>query len=343
MTDVRAHSEYFHTLNEINVPKASRTVAYFLVLFALMLGAFLYFVPWVQTTSGPGRVTALNPNDRQQEINALVSGRIAEWFVQDGMAVEAGAPIVTIVDNDPLALQRLQAARDQVQAKLAAAESAQRIAEIDERRTQDLFTQGLESSRNAEQARSLVESRRAAVAEASAELSRIEIEISRLAAQTVTAPRDGVILSVNAGDVATFISAGQPVATFVPSNVTRAVELFVNGRDVALVQPGNVARLQFEGWPAVQFSGWPSQAIGTFGGVVLAVDASAQPNGLFRVLIGEDPNADETHAWPEDRFVRFGANVRGWIQLETVTVGYEIWRLLNNFPPDFAINPGPNQ
>ena len=30
----------------------------------------------------------------------------------------------------------------------------------------------------------------------------------------------------------------------------------------------------------------------------------------------------------------FGAAVQAWVLLETVPVGYEIWRQLNNFPPE---------
>ena len=150
-------------------------------------------------------------------------------------------------------------------------------------------------------------------------------------------PRDGVILRLNAGDAATYLSAGSVVATFVPDNAKRAVALYIDGRDVALVKPGSMARLQFEGWPAVQFSGWPSVSVGTFGGQVLSVDPSAEVNGQFRVLIAPDPNDPVT--WPEQGFVRFGAKVRGWIQLETVTVGYEVWRQLNNFPPNLGATP----
>jgi hypothetical protein len=122
------------------------------------------------------------------------------------------------------------------------------------------------------------------------------------------------------------------LATFVPAAQTRVVEVFIDGRDVALVQTGDKARLEFEGWPTVQFSGWPSVAIGTFPGVVITVDQVAQPDGRFRVLIAEDPTAEEK--WPEERYARFGTVVRGWILLETVPVGYEIWRQLNNFPPE---------
>jgi len=154
----------------------------------------------------------------------------------------------------------------------------------------------------------------------------------------VRAPRDGVILRVNAGDAATFVNAGEVVATFVPDNVARAVEIFVDGRDVALVQPGAPVRLQFEGWPAVQFSGWPSVAVGTFDGRVMAVDPSAQPDGRFRVLVTEDEDAETP--WPDERFVRFGSKARGWVLLGTVSVGYELWRQLNNFPPSLPPDQG---
>jgi len=87
----------------------------------------------------------------------------------------------------------------------------------------------------------------------------------------------------------------------------------------------------------VQFSGWPSVAVGTFGGEVLSIDPSAQTNGRFRVLVREDNT--EIEKWPNERFIRFGAGVRGWILLETVTVGYEVWRQLNNFPPSFPVEP----
>ncbi|MEO1034123.1 MAG: HlyD family efflux transporter periplasmic adaptor subunit [Pseudomonadota bacterium] len=328
------HSELFTTLNEIRLPRVARAVAWMLGLAVVLFGLFLYFVPWVQTTSGPGAVTALNPNDRLQEINALVAGRIEEWYVRDGTRVAVGDPIVKIVDNDPLLLERLEVERAQLQARLDAATAARDTADIDLRRTRQLFEQGLAARREFEQARIRVEERRASVAEAAAAISRLEVNISRQSVQTVRAPRDGVILRVNAGDAATFVNSGQVVATFVPDNVERAVEIYVDGRDVALVQPGDKVRLQFEGWPAVQFSGWPSVAIGTFGGLVTAVDASAGINGQFRVLVVED--FDDPNPWPDAGYVRFGANVRGWILLEQVTVGYEIWRQLNNFPPNFA-------
>jgi hypothetical protein len=96
--------------------------------------------------------------------------------------------------------------------------------------------------------------------------------------------------------------------------------------------------LQFEGWPVIQVSGWPSVAVGTFAGRVVAVDPSAQANGRFRVLVAEDPGTGPP--WPDKGYVRFGSGARGWVLLETVSVGYEIWRQLNNFPPNFPAEGG---
>lgn len=333
------HNEKFTTLNAIGVPRVGIVVGIILLFSFMAVVLFLMFVPWVQTASGPGNVTALNPNDRMQEINALVPGRIQDWYVRDGSRVKVGDPIVRIVDNDPRLLERLGAERAQVMAKLTAAETALEIAQIDKRRMEALFDEGLSARREFEQARIRVEQLRADVATAGAELSRVDVSLSRQSIQIVRAPRDGTILRVNAGDVATFINAGQVVATFVPDNAERAIEMFVDGRDIALVRVGAKVRIQFEGWPVIQLSGWPSVAVGTFAGRVIAIDPTAQNSGRFRILVEEDEEAEV--AWPDTRFVRFGSKARSWVLLDQVSVGYEIWRQLNSFPPNFPSEGDP--
>jgi len=323
---------HFSALEALKVPRIFRSVFLLLMVAILLTIAFLVYVPWVQTTGGQGVVTTLNPNQRQQEVNALVSGRIEEWYVRDGSPVEKGDPIVRIDDIDPQLIQRLEAERSQVELQLAAAQNALATAEIDLRRMQELFEAGLSARREYEQAQIRVEEMRGRVAEAQANLSRTDISLSRQSMQLVTAPQDGFIQSINAGDTATVVNAGDVLATFVPAEQERVIEVFIDGRDVALVQPGEEARVEFEGWPSVQFSGWPSVAIGTFAGRVATVDQVAQPDGRFRILIAEDPDSGET--WPGDRYARFGTVVRAWILLDTVPVGYELWRQLNNFPPE---------
>lgn len=331
------HARHLTALGEIRPPRTIRVVAWMLATTVAVGVLFLVFTPWVQTARGAGGVIALDPNDRPQEINALVSGRIDEWYVRDGDRVEAGEPILRVADNDPQLLERLEAERQQLVAQRDAARSALRTAEIDQRRTRSLYEDGLAARRDFEQSQIKVEDLRAQLASAEAALTRQSVDVTRQSLQVVRAPRDGTILRVNAGDTSTVISAGEPVATFQPADAERAVELYVDGRDVALVRPGQRVMLQFEGWPAVQFSGWPSVAVGTFPGEVMAVDPSAQGDGRFRVLVREEP--DPETPWPSDGFVRFGATAQGWVLLETVPLGYELWRQLNNFPPRYTGPP----
>ncbi|MCM0000375.1 MAG: HlyD family efflux transporter periplasmic adaptor subunit [Erythrobacter sp.] len=331
MATLKEDMAHFTTLASIKVPRVMRVV-FFMILAAIIITiAFLIYVPWVQTTSGMGVVTTLSPNERRQDINALVPGRIEEWYVRDGSTVKKGDPIVRIADIDPRLIERLQAERAQIELQLEAAKSALATARLDERRSRELFEAGLAARRDYEAAQIRIAEREGQVAAAQAALSRADVNISRQSVQIVRAPRDGFIQSLNAGDAATFIKAGDVLATFVPDGAARVIEIFIDGRDVALVRPGDATRIQFEGWPAVQFSGWPSVAVGTFGGRVISVDQSAQVDGRFRVLIAEEKL--DGYGWPEERYVRFGAAVQAWVLLETVPVGYEIWRQLNNFPP----------
>ena len=332
------HRAQLKTLESVRIPRVTLSIAVMLILGTFMIAAFLGFTPWVQTTSGPGVVTALDPRDREQSINALVSGRIQEWYVRDGSRVKEGDPILRLVDNDPDLVQRLQAQMSAAERKYEAAKSAADTAVLNYDRQETLFNEGLSAERDLEQARIRVQQLRVSEEEALAGLNAAKVNLSRLSIQTVVAPRDGTIIRLNAGDTATFVREGQSIATFLPDEVTRAVEIYVDGRDIGLVYPGRKVRLQFEGWPVVQFSGWPSVAIGTFGGEVVFVDPSAQVSGRFRVMIIEDPNDSP---WPDEAFIRFGAQARGWVLLDTVRLGYELWRQLNNFPPNF--NPDAQQ
>ncbi|MEM6476840.1 MAG: HlyD family efflux transporter periplasmic adaptor subunit [Pseudomonadota bacterium] len=338
MSTLEKDMAHFKTLESIRMPKIFRAIFLIILTGIVAVVAFLIYVPWVQTTGGRGVVTTLNPNERQQEINALVSGRIENWYVRDGSAVLKGDPIARISDIDPQLISRLEAEKAQVEIQVQTAQNALATAQVDERRMAELFNAGLAARRDYEQAQIRVEEMRGRVAEAQAALTRTDVALTRQSVQTVTAPRDGFIQSINAGDAATFVNAGDVLATFVPETSERVVEVFVDGRDVALVQFGEPARIQFEGWPAVQFSGWPSIAVGTFEGRVMAVDQSAQPDGRFRVLIAEEPDAEIP--WPEERYARFGAEVQAFILLETVPVGYEIWRQLNSFPPELPAPTG---
>lgn len=169
---------------------------------------------------------------------------------------------------------------------------------------------------------------------ARAALARLDVRISRQRAQLVTAPRAGTILRLVANQGGEQVSAGDTLAILVPNTDDRAVEMWVDGNDAALIESGRPVRLQFEGWPAVQFTGWPSVAVGTFGGRVAFVDSTDDGHGNFRVVVVPDPN-DEP--WPENRFLRQGVRTHGWVLLRQVSVGFELWRQLNGFPPSLEV------
>lgn len=169
-------------------------------------------------------------------------------------------------------------------------------------------------------------------ASASAELARTEGRLARQQTQQITAPRDGVILSVIARQGGELLKAGEPLLSFVPDTEARAVELIMAGNDAPLISEGRHVRLQFEGWPAVQFTGWPSVAVGTFGGRVAWVDAADNGQGKFRIVIV--PDGDEP--WPSGTYLRQGTRVNGWVLLSRVRLGFELWRQMNGFPPVVA-------
>ncbi len=172
----------------------------------------------------------------------------------------------------------------------------------------------------------------AEIASANAELARMEVRLARQLTQSVKAPRKGTVLRVVAKQGGEMVKSGEVLAVLVPDSDDAAVELWVDGNDVNLITPGRNVRLQFEGWPAIQFSGWPSAAVGTYGGKVAFVDATDDGVGKFRVVVVPDSG----EPWPEKQYLRQGTRSNGWILLDRVSLGYELWRQFNGFPPQWS-------
>lgn len=406
-------------------PRKVSSLARVVVWMFILTPPALLLTPWQQNINGIGRVSAFAPLERQQTIEAPVSGRIVQWHAVEGSKVKAGDVLMEIADVDPELMGRLTQQKAAASAKLAAKEdelrayqlqisnlintrdlqvaTAQYRLEVAEQRarsareaiasanatldTASLQTQrlkrlqadGLVSKREVEVAERdaivaerTLNSAKASLAGATAEqnaaraeigriradaqaridsanasakktqgeledsrssLLKMEVDVSRQQSQILKAPRDGSILRLLANPQSDLVRQGDPLLIMVPHSETKAVELWVNGNDAALITPGRHARLQFEGWPAVQFVGWTEVAIGTFGGTVVFVDSTDDGKGKFRVMIVPDKS---DHAWPSERFLRQGVRVNGWILLNQVTVAYEIWRQLNAFPPQLT-------
>jgi multidrug resistance efflux pump len=213
---------------------------------------------------------------------------------------------------------------DRARATLEAATSEVEAIRAD-RQKSNADTQSTMAKANAELAKSQEE-----LAYAQAEKLKLDTRQARQKTQTVKAPRPGTILRLAVSSQAEVVKPGDPLAVLIPSTQERAVELWMDGNDIPLITPGRKVRLQFEGYPALQFSGWPEVAVGTFGGEVSLIDATDNGKGDFRILVLPDPN---DLPWPSDRFIRQGVRVNGWVLLNQVRLGYELWRIFNGFPP----------
>ena len=177
----------------------------------------------------------------------------------------------------------------------------------------------------------------AEAAEGAAEVAKLQTSRDNLEGRrqllVVRAPRNGIVVRALRAGVGEVVKEGEAVATIQPDDAKLAVGFMVRARDVPLLRIGDKVRVEFDGWPAVQFSGWPSVAIGTFGGRVAVIDEVASSTGSYRVLVEADP---EDMAWPKE--LRIGSGARGWALLREVTVGFEIWRTLNGFPPALPLD-----
>lgn len=70
-----------------------------IVLIAFLL--IIAFVPWTQTITATGQLSAYSPFGRPQDLEAQIDARIKQWHVLEGDTVRAGELIVELQDVDP--------------------------------------------------------------------------------------------------------------------------------------------------------------------------------------------------------------------------------------------------
>lgn len=147
----------------------------------------------------------------------------------------------------------------------------------------------------------------------------------------ITAPQDGFVNKALQSGIGETFKSGTQIVSIMPLEIDLAVETFVDPIDLPLLHPGEDIRIIFDGWPAIFFSGWPNLSYGTYGGEIVAVSRTMDPQkGKFRVLIKEDP---EEQPWPD--VIRAGSGAKTLALLNDVPVWYEVWRQINGFPPDY--------
>lgn len=391
----------------------------------------ILLLPWTQNIRTRGDVTALRQEQRPQELNTIIAGRIVKWNIKEGDFVKKGDTIAVLAEIkddylDPALLNRTE---EQLESKKTAVESYKskvqtvdaqiralenslnlKVSEIQNKiqqqrqkitadsmdmlaaqndynfkqvqfkRQKALYDSGLVSLLQLEQRNQAFQDAQAKRTSAEIkfgnskqEMLRLQLELngeqqqylekiskasgeryqslSQIATGTgeiaklenqytnynirsgqyyIKAPQDGQVVRARKSGLNEIVKEGEMLVEIVPSNPQLAVELYVKPVDLPLVDTGQRVRFIFDGFPAIVFSGWPQASYGTFSGKVVVVENGLNENGLFRVLVVEDPNEKP---WPKE--LKMGTGASGFALLKDVPIWYELWRNINGFPPEY--------
>lgn len=244
--------------------------------------------------------------------------------------LKAGLKSQTEVETRRMAMQRAQASMISAQQKLLQSRNDLIDAKVEVRSTEAKYRDEIAKAESEKMS-------------AMTNMYDAEVDVTKLQSQAagysirngnylILAPQDGYVTKILSSGIGETIKAGQELATIMPLNYDLAVEMYIRPMDYPLIRTGQSVRMQFDGWPAIIFSGWPNNSFGTFGGTVFAIDNFSSENGMFRILIAPDK---KDHPWP--KALRVGGGVNAMLLLQDVAIGYELWRNINGFPPDFYI------
>jgi len=112
------NNENFESYEHIYlINKHSRVRTWFAV-FGVIMVLFL-FLPWTQNIRARGQVTTLYQDQRPQQVNTIIGGRVIKWFIKEGDFVKAGDTLVqlTEVKADYLDPELLDRTKEQLTGK----------------------------------------------------------------------------------------------------------------------------------------------------------------------------------------------------------------------------------
>ena len=401
------------------------------IIFLFVVFIAILILPWTQNIRSSGNITTLYQDQRPQELNAIIPGRIIKWHVKEGDFVRKGDTIIQLADVkddylDPNLVQRteeqltakkqkigfygekIQATESQIDAltegralkisslqnkmeqykrKVQSDSAEWKASTIDyqiaheqferakqmhndgiislvdfERRTasyqkaianqtekynkylntkQDLVITSIEIGNTQQEIADKIFKARSEQAGSQSDIETERGEVAKLENQVqnyrirgsqrwLLAPQDGQVVSAKKAGINEIVKEGEMIVQVVPNQVDFAVEIYVKPFDLVLLDTGQTVRFIFDGYPAVVFSGWPSASYGAFTGKIKAISTNRSDNGMFRVLVIEDPNERQ---WPPD--LKMGTGAVGFALLKEVPIWYELWRNINGFPPEF--------
>lgn len=114
------------SLNQIYRHNKNSKVRYWFWGILLLLIIFM-FLPWTQNIKSRGQVTTLFQNQRPQEVNSPIPGRIAKWYAKEGDYLSKGDTILqlTEIKEDYLDPNLVGRTKEQAEAKKQVIQSYQ--------------------------------------------------------------------------------------------------------------------------------------------------------------------------------------------------------------------------
>ena len=195
------------------------------------------------------------------KVGAQVSGEISALAVQIGDRVKTGDPIAEIDASTQ------QNTRDSAAAALASSKAAQTAAQAKLReaqqnfnRQQELVKKGAAARETLDAAQATLKSAQSAVEQAKADIRKSQLELDnaglRLGYTSVTAPMDGVVISVavEKGQTVNAVQDSPTLVTIAQTN-TMTVEAEIAEADVSAVQPGMAAYFTLLGADKTRYEG----------------------------------------------------------------------------------------
>ena len=97
--------------------RSSKVKYWFIGIMVFLV--FFMFLPWTQNIKSKGTITTLKQEQRPQDINSMIPGKIEKWWVKEGDLVKKGDTILQIseIKEDYLDPNLMGRTEEQVQAK----------------------------------------------------------------------------------------------------------------------------------------------------------------------------------------------------------------------------------
>jgi multidrug efflux pump subunit AcrA (membrane-fusion protein) len=99
--DHLATSQQLQSWETVQIPDGLRFSARLAITLLLLFAFVIAFVPWTQTITATGQLSAYSPYERPQDIESQITGRLKKWHVYEGVRVKQGELILEMDDVDP--------------------------------------------------------------------------------------------------------------------------------------------------------------------------------------------------------------------------------------------------